>query len=155
MKITLFEQDYSDTLIEIVEKRPHVACDRAEQFLRDSGHKWLPIRLDYGQDWRQRWSGRIVLNPNRVDYVPDRDALKYMIEWPALFPPLEPVRIGTVTVAGRSPTNPVDSKSCEWHQRQQAIRPALIPGIDVHLGARGPAPARPNWWRRALDRLGL
>ena len=76
-QIRLYNQDYSEVLLS--------TDDRAatHQFLRDSGEDSLPIVIDFGKSWKQRWGGRLVLDEKGcISYVGGSEYLNYMIQWP-------------------------------------------------------------------------
>jgi hypothetical protein len=75
--VRLWSQDYSEVLFTTEDR------EAAKQWFLTSGHDWLPIVIDYGTDWAQRWSGRLELTDGQVAINQDRKYLKYMIEWPS------------------------------------------------------------------------
>lgn len=74
----LFSQDFSESLLSTTDKA------EVEQFLRDSGHDWLPIRVEWGQrTWKERWSGRLELHANGVTSMHgEAEYLKHLLTWP-------------------------------------------------------------------------
>jgi hypothetical protein len=79
--VRLWSQDYSEVLFTTEDR------EAAKQWFLTSGHDWLPIVIDYGTDWAQRWSGRLELTDSGgTDIRSEREYLKYMTEWPALDP---------------------------------------------------------------------
>jgi hypothetical protein len=64
-KITLWSQDYQQVLLKTTE------ASQADQFLRDSGHDWLPMVVQFG---KERWSGRVELKDDgAIEYNHDSD----------------------------------------------------------------------------------
>jgi hypothetical protein len=76
-QIRLYSDDYSRVLL--------VTDDReaAHQFFRDSGSDSIPIVIDFGKSWKERWGGRLELKENGgIAYVGGSEYLDYMIQWP-------------------------------------------------------------------------
>ena len=80
--IKLWSQDYSEVL-----HTTESQLDAVEFFLASS-HDWLPIVIDYGKNWRSRWSGRIERREGEAPIVRrDSDYLEYLTTWPTLVHP--------------------------------------------------------------------
>lgn len=76
-QIKLYSQDYNELLL-ITNKQ-----EIAHQFLRDSGHSWLPMVIDFGNGWKQRWGGRLVLDDKGcISTLGGSDLLNYIMTWP-------------------------------------------------------------------------
>jgi len=79
-KVTVWSQDYS--LLYTTEDR-----EDAKRFFLDSGTDWLPIVIDYGTDWAQRWSGRIErTDSGGTEIHRGFEFLKYMLQVPTIDP---------------------------------------------------------------------
>lgn len=76
--IRLYSQDLSEKLFETE------YLHTAEDYLRNSGYEWLVLIRDFGaNDWRNRWSGRMVLKQDgTIETVHGSELLKYMMAQP-------------------------------------------------------------------------
>ncbi|MBB3752678.1 hypothetical protein FHT44_005190 [Mycolicibacterium sp. BK634] len=81
-KIKLYSQDWSEAVFETecpFGQRPQ----DAEDYLRASGSDWLGLVMEYGPDWRQRWSGRLELKSDgSVEAHRWDEYLKHITVWP-------------------------------------------------------------------------
>ncbi|BDY33178.1 hypothetical protein [Mycolicibacterium mageritense] len=59
--------------------------DAAQQFMADNNLTDAPLTVDWGTDWRQRWSGRITVNRNRFETHHNREYLPYLTQSPNPF----------------------------------------------------------------------
>lgn len=72
-QIKLYSDDFAQILLETDDR------DVAHRFLRDSGEKSVTAVIDFGKDWKARWSGRIVLNDNAtLAYVGASEYLQHI-----------------------------------------------------------------------------
>lgn len=76
--VRLWSQDYTKVLFTTEDR------EAAKAFFLASGCEWLPIVIDYGTNWAQRWSGRLELADGKVAVNQDREYLEYIMAWPAL-----------------------------------------------------------------------
>ena len=79
--VRLWSQDYSEVLFTAEDR------EAAKRWFLNSGHDWLPIVIDYGTNWAQRWSGRLEVADGRVVMNQDREHLKHMTAWVVLVGP--------------------------------------------------------------------
>ena len=70
--VRLWSQDYTEVLFTTDDR------EAAKRFFAESGQEWLPIVIDYGTDWAQRWSGRLELTDSQVAMNQDSHYFKYM-----------------------------------------------------------------------------
>lgn len=82
-KIQLYSQDWSEVVFE-TECPFGVRPQDAEDYLRASGQEWLGLVMQYGDGWKQRWSGRLELKQDdTVEAHRNDEYLKYMT-WPEI-----------------------------------------------------------------------
>jgi len=75
--IRLYNDDYTELLF--------TTDDRAvaHKFFTDSGKDSMSLVIDFGEGWKQRWGGKLVLQDNGcISYVGGSEFLPYMIQWP-------------------------------------------------------------------------
>lgn len=71
--VRLWAQDYSEVLLTTEDR------EAAKTFFFASDYDWLPIVIDYGTNWSQRWSGRIERDGSIHQ---ERDYLAHITQWP-------------------------------------------------------------------------
>lgn len=76
--VRLWSQDYTEVIYTTDDR------EAAKAFFLTSGYEWLPIVIDYGINWVQRWSGRLELVGGVVAIKNDQ-YLKYLMQWPQVF----------------------------------------------------------------------
>jgi hypothetical protein len=82
-KIKLYSQDWSEIVFE-TEARFGVRPQDAEDFLRASGHNWLGLVMEFGESWKERWSGRLELKQDgTIEAYRADEYLKYLT-WPEI-----------------------------------------------------------------------
>ena len=74
--VRLYSKDYTELLLTTHDR------EEAKRFFLASGRDWLPIVIDYGTNWRQRWSGRIECEKDAVAIHQDREYLQSIMCWP-------------------------------------------------------------------------
>lgn len=79
-KIKLYDRTYTNVLLETDSR------EEATEFLMASGSDWIPMVIDYGDNWKCRWSGRLVVSGDgAVVAFDDSQYLKYLKNWPNPF----------------------------------------------------------------------
>lgn len=73
MTIELFSQDFSTVLLTTS------SYPAAEQFLRDSGKDWLPMRVQWEGVAGARWSGRLECKSGDIEPHQDIEYLKKLV----------------------------------------------------------------------------
>jgi hypothetical protein len=76
--VRIWSQDYTKVLLTTEDR------EAAKQFVIDSGENWLPIVIDYGTNWAQRWSGRVEVMEGKADVHRDIEYLQHMMQWPTV-----------------------------------------------------------------------
>lgn len=77
-RIIVWSQDYQTQLFETSD------IEAAKQYLRNSDQSWLPVRIDYGKSWKQRWCGRLERKDDVVEVNSEYGYLKHMLTWPSI-----------------------------------------------------------------------
>lgn len=83
-KIQLWARDYSEVLFETECPWGELPQD-AEDFLRTSGHDWLPMVISWGDGWKERWAGRLELKADGTETHGGSEYLRHILTWPNPF----------------------------------------------------------------------
>lgn len=75
--ITVYSKGYDEVLF--------TTEDRAEanDYLRQSGEDFLPVAVDYGENWKARWTGIIYLGKQGEVVAASHYDLQQFVNWPS------------------------------------------------------------------------